>query len=192
MLFWGTGDRANPKNETIINRIYALKDSGVSAPLTPADLYDATQNLVQDGTEAEQEAALISLASLDGWYVELDEHAGEKVLAPSIVYAGAVYLTTFTPTAGSDIDPCYVGEGMARLYALDYLTAAAVLNFDTSTEGLHKSDRYQLIGTAIPSGVVIGLVRGRAASFIGVGGGIFTGGMVNPMALTRLYWRAVS
>jgi len=189
MLFWGTGDRANPKNETIINRIYALKDRGSLTPLTPADLYDATQNLVQDGAEAEQEAALISLASLDGWYVELDEHVGEKVLAPSIVYAGAVYLTTFTPTAGSEIDPCYVGEGMARLYALDYLTAAAVLNFDTSTEDLHKSDRYQLIGTAIPSGVVIAIIQGKGASYIGVGGGIFTADMLHPSAILRIYWR---
>lgn len=114
---------------------------------------------------------------------------GEKVLAPSVVYAGAVYLTTFTPTSGSETDPCYVGEGTARLYALDYLTAAAVLNFDTSTEDLHKSDRNRLIGTAIPSGVVIAIIHGKGASYIGVGGGIFTSDMVQPAAILRIYWR---
>jgi type IV pilus assembly protein PilY1 len=191
ILFWGTGDRANPKNETIINRIYALKDRDTLSPRTPTNLYNATDNLVQDGTDAQQEAALNDLASLEGWYIELDQHVGEKVLAPSIVYAGAAYLTTFTPTAGSITDPCYVGEGTARLYALDYLTAAAVLNFDTSSEELHKNDRHQRIGTAIPSGVVIALVQGKAAGFIGVGGGIFAADMKNRAAITRLYWRVV-
>jgi type IV pilus assembly protein PilY1 len=54
MLFWGTGDRAHPKNETIINRIYALEDRNPSSPLTPADLVDVTENLIQDGTDQER------------------------------------------------------------------------------------------------------------------------------------------
>ena len=192
MLFWGTGDRAHPKNQTIVNRIYALKDRDPAVPLTPEnDLYDATDNLIQDGTTAEQQAAQNALDSLDGWYIELEGNLGEKVLAASIVYAGVAYFTTFLPTTVDETDPCYVGEGTARLYALDYMTAASVLNFDTSSDDLEKSDRSRMIGTAIPSAVVIAIIKGKGASYIGVGGGIFTSDMVNPKAIIRMYWRDV-
>jgi type IV pilus assembly protein PilY1 len=189
MLFWGTGDRANPKNETIINRIYAVKDTDPSIPFTEADLVDVTDNLIQDGTEQQKINTQTALDSSDGWYINLNENQGEKVLAPSIVYFGVAYITTFTPTPGSGIDPCYVGLGTARLYALDYMTAEAVLDFDTTNGGLQKSDRSKTIGTAIPSAVVIAIIQGTGASYIGVGGGIVTSEMVDPTGLTRIYWR---
>ncbi len=192
MLFWGTGDRANPKNESIINRIYALKDRNPADPFTEADLVDVTANLIQDGTDLEKANTRDALDSHDGWYVELNENTGEKVLAPSIVYFGVVYLTTFTPTRGVTTDPCYVGEGTARLYALDYKTAAAVLDFDTTSDELEKTDRSKIIGTAIPSGMVIAIIQGKGSSYIGVGGGIATSDMVNPAALSRIYWRSLS
>ncbi|MBW2059071.1 MAG: hypothetical protein JRJ26_16400, partial [Deltaproteobacteria bacterium] len=99
MLFWGTGDRANPKNESIINRIYALKDTDPLAPLTEADLVDVTANLVQDGTDQQRTDTLEALNTHQGWYINLQDNAGEKVLAPGVVYFGVVYLTSFTPTA---------------------------------------------------------------------------------------------
>jgi len=189
MLFWGTGDRANPKNESIINRIYALKDTDPLAPLTEADLVDVTANLVQDGTDQQRTDTLEALNTHQGWYINLQDNAGEKVLAPGVVYFGVVYLTSFTPTAGSAVDPCYVGEGTARLYALNYKTAAAVLNFDTTNDTLDKNDRSKIIGSAIPSGVVIAIIRGMGTSYIGVGGGIFTSDVINRAAITRMYWR---
>jgi hypothetical protein len=82
-----------------------------------------------------------------------------------------------------------VGEGTARLYALAYKTGAAALDFDTGNGGLHKSDRSECIGSAIPSGMVIAIVQGKAASFIGVGGGIFSSDLAHSEAITRLYWR---
>jgi len=188
MLFWGTGDRAHPKNEMIVNRIYALKDRDPAAPLTEIDLVNVTANLVQDGTEQEKADTLADLNNGDGWYIELNENPGEKVLAPAIVYFGAAYLTTFTPTPGDPIDPCYVGEGTARLYALAYKTGAAMMDFDESDD-LDKSDRSTVIGTAIPSGMVIALLRGMGASYVGVGGGIVTSDLVTAAAMDQMYWR---
>ena len=191
MLFWGTGDRANPKNESVLNRIYALKDRDPGAALTEANLYDATENLIQDGADqAERQAALTALNNAEGWYIDLDENPGEKVLAPSILYFGVAYLTSFTPTAGSAVDPCYVGEGTARLYALAYKSGAARIDFDDDDD-LHKNDRSKIIGTAIPSGVVIAIIQGKGASYIGVGGGIFTADVINRAAIIRIYWRHV-
>jgi type IV pilus assembly protein PilY1 len=189
MLFWGTGDRVNPKNETIINRIYGLKDRDPLAPLTDTDLVDVTDNLVQDGTDQQKADTLSDLDSHEGWYIELNENPGEKVLAPTIVYFGTAYLTTFTPTAGAPADPCYIGVGTGRLYALDYMTAAAVLDLDESGGDLEKSDRSEIIGTAIPSGMVIAIVQGQGSSYIGVGGGISTSDVVNLTGITRIYWR---
>jgi type IV pilus assembly protein PilY1 len=191
MLFWGTGDRAHPKNTTIIDRIYAIKDKDPVIPLIETDLVDVTANLVQDGTDQEKATTQNALNTKDGWYVELTDNAGEKVLAPSIVYFGVVYITTFTPTAGDPIDPCYVGVGTARLYALDYTTAAAVIDFDDSGGDLQKSDRSKVIGTAIPSGVVIAIIQGHGISYIGVGGGIFASDVINPKAIIGIYWRRV-
>jgi type IV pilus assembly protein PilY1 len=190
MLFWGTGDRANP-NETggKSNVIIALKDRNPTIPLIMGDLVDVTWNLIQDGTDNEKAIKQSQLDSKDGWFINLEDNAGEKVLSPSLVYFGVVYLTTFTPTVGDPVDPCYVGVGTARLYALDYRTAAAELNFDTSSDELTKSDRSQIIGTAIPSGMVIAMIQGMGASYIGVGGGIFTSDLVNAAAITRIYWR---
>jgi len=150
-----------------------------------------TANLVQDGTDQQRADTLNDLNAHDGWYLNLDEHVGEKVLAPSIVYFGVAYLTTFIPTDGDPLDPCYVGEGIARLYALDYKTAAARLNFDTSSDDLERSDRSNEIGTAIPSGMVIAILQGMGASYIGVGGGIVTSDLVNPAAILRIFWRQV-
>ncbi len=189
MLFWGTGDRANPKNTSVINRIYAVKDRDPAAPLIASDLVDVTSNLVQDGTDQERAATLAALYAYDGWYVELNENAGEKVLASTIVYFGVAYLTTFTPTAVDPNDPCYVGLGTGRLYALDYMNAAAVLNFDETSDDLEKSDRSMIIGTAIPSGMVIALIHGMGSSYIGVGGGIFTSEVVHAAGITRIFWR---
>jgi hypothetical protein len=98
-------------------------------------------------------------------------------------------MTTFTPTAGDPVDPCYIGEGTARLYALGYKTAAAVINLDTSSDELTRSDRSRMIGTAIPSGVVIAIIKGIGASYIGVGGGIFSADVLNAAAIIRIYWR---
>jgi type IV pilus assembly protein PilY1 len=189
MLFWGTGDRSNPKNETIVNRIYAVMDKNPVSPLTETSLVDVTENLIQDGTDLEKINTQNALDAHDGWYIDLDQNTGEKALAPSIVFCGVAYFTTFSPTSGSVDDPCYVGEGTARLYALNYMNASAVLDFDTSSEQLTRSDRSTVIGSAIPSGMVIAIIEGMGASYIGVGGGIYSSDLVNPRAILRIFWR---
>ena len=64
------------------------------------------------------------------------------------------------------------------------------LDFDDDDD-LDKNDRSKVIGTAIPSGVVIAIIQGIGASYIGVGGGIFTSDLINPAAIIRIYWRHV-
>ena len=69
---------------------------------------------------------------------------GEKVLAKGVVYYKTYYITTFIPGD----DPCVPG-GDAKIYALNYMTGAAVLTF-----GAQDPVRGDIIGGGIPSNPV--------------------------------------
>jgi len=163
MLFFGTGDREDPKETSRVNRLYAVKDRDPAIPLTEGNLVDVTVDLLQ------------SSGTPNGWFIRLT-NAGEKSLAPPVVFYKAGYFTTFTPTFGVEGDPCYVGEGTARLYILQYQTGNAVFNLDGDIAAvISATDRSKVIGTAIPSGVIITFIRGRAVAYVGVGGGVRRG-----------------
>jgi type IV pilus assembly protein PilY1 len=183
MIFIGTGDREHPNELTVVNRLYAIKDKNPSPPLTESDLLDVTDDLVQDLGEAK------------GWFIRLE--TGEKCLAPSLVLNKVAYYTTFTPPdeSGGGSDPCYVGEGIAKVYALQYQTGNAAFNFDlTNDDGgttvISTTDRSKDIGVGMPSGVVVTWIGGKGVIYIGVGGGV---DKLDPHARQRepKYWRMI-
>jgi len=178
MVIFGTGDREHPNDKTIVNRLYAVKDKNLTdTPSNRAyiesDLYDATYNLIQAGTtDAERQAALAALYAAKGWLVQLSSTVGEKCLAAPVVFAGVAYFTTFSPSeTATGTDPCYVGEGVARLYEMGYKTATAMFDLDGNTV-LGTNDRSQVIGTAIPSGVIITVIQNKVVGYAGMGGGV--------------------
>jgi type IV pilus assembly protein PilY1 len=198
MLFFGTGDREHPKESANINRLYAVKDKNASTFLTENNLGDVTQDLLQDPStpQADKTAFLDQLSTKDGWFIKLDQNPGEKSLSSPVVYYGAVYYTSFAPNFGTESDPCFVGEGTGRLYALKYKTGNAVFNLDGSLDGtISRNDRSAIIGTGIPSGVIISFVKGIAVAYVGVGG---PGGprvprpkLFNDKSLVPISWRIV-
>jgi type IV pilus assembly protein PilY1 len=180
MVFFGTGDREHPKEIIVVNRVYAVKDKNPATTLTESDLYDLTSDELQaDGTTDTRKNEIFTDLNLnyDGWWIQLD--TGEKSLAPIVVFDQQANFTTYTPVSVSSGDPCYVGEGVAKLYVVDYLTAVAEMDYDlTNNESgqttLRKSDRSTQTGTGIPSGVVIAILHsGQVVAYIGVGGGIY-------------------
>jgi type IV pilus assembly protein PilY1 len=195
MLFFGTGDREHPKDSTVVNRLYAVKDKNPTTPLTESDLVDVTLDLLQDSgtSQTEKDSILTQLRSKSGWVIKLDLNAGEKVLAPPVVYYKTAYFTTFAPTFGSETDPCFVGEGKARLYILNYTTGNAAFNLDLTNdiggEVVKRSDRVGVIGTAIPSGVIVTFLRGTAVGYLGVGGGVFAPRLPSTKSLIPVNWR---
>jgi type IV pilus assembly protein PilY1 len=211
IVYFGTGDREHPKEVTVVNRLYAVKDFNPASPLGEGDLWDVTADLLQTGSVAEKADTLDRLAQGKGWYIQLDlkdqnnQNAGEKCLSAPVILNKVVYYTTFAPTSGTTGDPCFVGEGTAKVYAVQYKTGNSVLNFDSTNDSggtpvLAKSDRSQVVGTSIPSGVVIAVINGKLVGYIGVGmsGGSSGGGGgswkvtpndSNPMR--PLYWRMV-
>ena len=197
ILVFGTGDRANPNKNTVINRIYGVKDKGTGTTLDESYLIDVTDDLLQDPytSEAEKAALRTELENGYGWYIRLADNPGEKVLAPPLTLFGTAYVTTHTPAQLPLADPCSGQYGTARLYALNYKTAEATLNLDTANDGdsevLERSDRSLIVGESIPSMMVIALIGKDAAGFIGVGGGIFKTPVSMYLPLISMYWRFV-
>ena len=201
IIYFGTGDRENPDDTSVVNRFYAVKnDWTATSTLTESDLVDVTSNQIQLGTTEQRTQVKARLESGKGWFIRL-ENPGEKVVATPRVYAGVVYLTTYTPSDGSGTtsgDPCAAStaRGVARLYAMDYKTGAAVHYFSNEAEtdasgssvSLGKKDRSIAIGTAIPSAPVIAVLGGGARIFIGVEGGLVSLPAIANEDMHRFYW----
>ena len=189
MLYFGSGDRAHPMNYltpgangAVIDRLYAVRDSeSHSATLTESNLHDVTENKLQQDLTPEEIAAerdAIFASDNYGWYIRLDQNAGEKVLAPVSVFNQVAFFTTYQPDNLANItaanNPCDPGNlGFSRIYAVNYQTGEAVLNFDTTNDTasttnvraqaedsdgtsyiLRRSDREMSLGGGIPSGMV--------------------------------------
>ena len=199
MVFFGTGDRENPKGTGQTERLYAIKDKNPSSPLAETDLVNVTQDLLQDpGTsDAAKTALLQTLKDGKGWYILLNENTGEKCLATPIVFYGSVYYTTFTPNLGHPDDICYVGEGAGRVYIVKQKSGNAVFNFDVNNDSaappgqnvIAKSDRVLSIGSGIPSGVIITFIGGEATSYAGIGGGVYSPPLTSRKSLLPINWK---
>jgi len=193
MIFFGTGDREHPKDTTKINRLYAIKDKNLSTTLLESNLVNVTQDWLQEGTSTQIAWTLNQLETQQGWFIELNQNLGEKCLSNSVLFYGTIYYTTFTPIFGDKSDPCFLDEGMARIYALDYKTGNAVFNLDSlgTLNDLARSDRSAVIGTSIPSGVIITFLGGTSVAYAGVGGGVYPPPLPITKTLIPINWRIV-
>jgi type IV pilus assembly protein PilY1 len=207
-VYFGTGDRAHPLNTAVTDRTYAVYDRGqiTSNFIGESSIVNVTTDALQ-GTDL----SLISptLSSLfasgnHGWFIKLDQHAGEKVLAPALVFNKVAYYTTYAPLGTGVLDPCTPGDlGQSRLYAVDYQTGEAVFNFyrgndtqnNTNTRAagenyvLRREDRSIDLGVGIPSGLVMVInASGDAKVLIGCGGGICKGEAKEGGTIIPIYW----
>jgi len=203
MLFFGTGDREHPNDQVIVNRLYALKDRNLTdkTPQTAyreSDMVDVTSDLLQTGTDQQKTDTQTALRTGSGWFIQLSTNSGEKCLAPVVVFAKTAYFTTFAPAANAPApgtDPCYVGEGTASMYLVGYQNANAIFNLDTTAvdgkQVMSKTDRTEVIGTAMPSGVIITFIGGKAVAYTGVGGGVYIPQLATTKSLLPINWRLV-
>ncbi len=147
----GSGHRAHPIQTTDVeNRFYMIKDFyPYSAPTSyqvrteaaidkiglttgesadPLKLYNATA-LMNDGTLALTSDMQVIMSNGGGWYVTFATK-GEKVLAESTTFSGAIIFTTFSPTGGTTTTACGPDTGASRIYALDQKWAMAAVDLD--------------------------------------------------------------
>lgn len=207
-VYFGTGDREHPLNMAVQDRLYGFIDKGQMNTKTETDLVDVTEDLLQAGGDSQVTSTLAALADPNkfGWYIKLNQDQGEKVLAAPTLFNKAVYFSTFTPNSTANADPCKPGNlGTGRIYAVDYKTGEAVINFDKTNDSfsttnkratpvdgqvLLRNDRVAIIGDGIPSGVVVGITaNGEPSAFIGAGGAIVPVSVKPDYAVLPLYWR---
>lgn len=228
-IYFGSGDREHPLNTAVIDRFYVVRDreSGdntwaYTSPLTESNLVDVTENLLQDSSTDEDTKDLLrskltppyddildyssgaTATYFYGWYIKLDEHAGEKVLAIPKVFSNILFFTTYTPavidTSDPDYDPCTGVLGPARLYAVNAQTGEAVFNLyagnDTTdangdaVEVLERPDRTINVGDGISSEPLIIINdTGAMSIMVGRGGGFFNSGAVQTIdPVFPVYW----
>jgi type IV pilus assembly protein PilY1 len=174
LLFTGTGDRENACDPTTAaDRIYGIKDSHGTSSLTETDLVDVTDPAAAVPNLNQTDGDVDSNSTYDqGWFIRLVDNSGdsevaegEKVLGQGVAFYKTYYVTTFTPND----DACVPG-GNARLYAIDYLTGAAVIKFtDTDGDGEKDLTRSVLLGGGIPSKTVIVITQAGQKLFFSLG-----------------------
>jgi type IV pilus assembly protein PilY1 len=220
-VYFGTGDREHPLNTAVVDRFFSVidKQQTTANNIREGNLMDVTLDqlqttTIQSGTGSVADILSKLTATTNyGWYIQLNQNSGEKVLAPPVVLNGVVYFTTFAPGASVVTDPCQPGNlGVGRMYAVDYKTGEAVLNYDTTNDSqystlhnatsgnaratavtgqvLQRSDRLQTIGNSIPSGVVLVVsASGETALFVGSGGAMPKQKPKKGGAIVQEYWR---
>jgi type IV pilus assembly protein PilY1 len=174
LVFMGTGDRENAcDTDTAADRIYCLKDAHGASAFSETDQVDVTDPnaAVPDVTQADGDVD--SNSSYDqGWYIRLVDNSGltevtegEKVLAEGMAFYKTYYVTTFTPN-----DNACVPGGNAKIYAVDYETGAAVIQFtDMDDDGDLDLSRGTVLGGGIPSKPVIVITGEGQKMFISLG-----------------------
>jgi type IV pilus assembly protein PilY1 len=130
----GSGYREHPLDTVIHDAFFIVRDPNVYGPsrdaagnavyttVTLNDMYDATSNLIGQGTAAQVTAETTLLATKKGWYIWLRSSTGsfigEKVLAKSVTISDTVLFTTYTPTAAAP-DSCSPSRGVSYLYYMN-------------------------------------------------------------------------
>ena len=202
MLFFGTGDREKPNNTTVVSTLYAIKDyDTLPTPLTTlteSNLIDVTQDALQSSstTQTQKATILASMKSASGWYIRLNQSAGEnpdpgeKCSGSAIVLGGAAYYTTFTPTPINTQTVCSLGTGSGNVYSMQYQTGLAVFDLNNDTT-ISINDRSINVGSGIPSGIIIAVINGTVTGYGGVAGGVFSPQLTITNSISPLDWRIV-
>ncbi len=170
-VFIGTGDREHPREQTTVNRFYAIKNNWTSTTLDESHLQDVTSYNYTDQVLAN----LANHVTNKGWFIRLS--TGEKVMSSPLLFDKKVFFTTYTPViSNSGDDLCAANMlGKGKLYALDYLTGKAAMNFNTgndttnngvTNEVLDQTDRSTSLGLGIPSAPTLMVTKDGGAKLI--------------------------
>jgi type IV pilus assembly protein PilY1 len=230
MVFYGTGDREHPLNKNVTDRMYMVKvrDKDITGKTECAATATDLSNCLLDVTTDQLQTSEIVNTSLvptsptvgsvpyilkqikesSGWYIKLDENAGEKVLSSPRVINKVAYFTSYVPT---NSDPCQIANpGDSYVYILNYLTGEAAMNLDSTNDAASaaartttnirqaknsasvvvRSDRKGLIGQGIASGVVVATsTTGATSVFLSSGGNIVPIKTAKGQSAKILYWR---
>ena len=135
-LAMGSGFRAHPKNTSVQDRFYVVYDQmvvdltdtgaygstyGANGFTEAANLADVT-DIPPNTTYGAQEIVLtgtLTTSGIHGWYIDMDQPIGEKVISESLTIGGQLIFTTYFPTPESGADKCASGLGRGRVYLVN-------------------------------------------------------------------------
>ncbi|MRI32302.1 hypothetical protein EOPP23_04745 [Endozoicomonas sp. OPT23] len=156
----GSGNRAHPTATTATERYYMIRDYAttyrrygscsndcVAAPavIKNNNLFDTTNNLIQEGDAAQKTTASNSLYAAKGWYINLGLATGsintnEQAMTKARLLSGVLSFTTFSPSGAINSQSCAPGRGSSRVYSIDVHTAKA--RFDNNgDDSVSAADR---------------------------------------------------
>lgn len=161
----GSGYRGHPLDTGAEDRFYSFRTPIIGSNashtvLTESAMYDATLNLVQEGSATEKAAAATAFANnTGGWYIRM-ENSGEKVLSEATTFAGQIFFNTYEPNSNSANSSCKAVQGTGRTYAVNLFDATAPMQWITGSPD--RADRTRVLMTAgIPPKTIILFPEGR-------------------------------
>lgn len=146
----GSGYRGHPLDTGAEDRFYSFRTPIIAnndshTILTESAMYDATLNLVQEGTATQKAAAAAFSSNTGGWYIRM-ENSGEKVLSEATTFAGQIFFSTYEPNSNSANNSCKAVQGTGRSYAVNLFDATPPIQRIKGSPD--RSDRSIILNTA--------------------------------------------
>lgn len=167
----GSGYQAHPLNKIIDDRFYLIRypfdlneekqygifDETASnptyLPIDESNLFDATDNVLGQGSPADKLLAQTALADSSGWLLRM-ERGGEKILGSSLTLRNTIMFTSYVPSTLSTGCQPQLGTGIFWAVNLWDATPAQNLDGEGDDDNLSKSDRNSFVpGSGLPAGV---------------------------------------
>lgn len=128
----GSGYRAHPLNTGNDDKFFVLQyplvghgtdygfnDGGVFREIRLNDLFDATDNVLGEGSDRDRQTARDQLELKEGWFITMEDR-GEKILGRSSTFEGFVRFVSYVPV-NTTVDPCDPGLGTSFFYSVNLL-----------------------------------------------------------------------
>jgi type IV pilus assembly protein PilY1 len=153
MVMVGSGFRPDPTESKTTDRFYLIKDMDVwTAPKNKddeiayeviqgydkahkgGDLYNASENLIQTGTQEQMEAARTELYGFEnkGWFFDLAK--SEKAFSRARLFDYTILFTTYSSEREAATEACGTSEaeGNAKFYAINLIDATPSPRFGSN------------------------------------------------------------
>ena len=155
----GSGFQAHPLDEIIEDKFFLVRypyedtgnygiqnGKGGYRPIELNDLFDTTDNLIQEGTPKQQEAARMALDAAQGWRIDLDS-PGEKILGQSSTINNVIRFISYVPNTGTDI--CLPDIGSSRFYQVNLEDGSSTTDNPADTRSGNKRRYLDIPGGGI-------------------------------------------
>jgi type IV pilus assembly protein PilY1 len=142
-VYFGTGRYVDSSDitTTYAQRFYCVIDNHTGGTVSTSSLLNQTSTINPPGSNNR------------GWYIDLANRSGERVIQPAALVAGVVYFTSFAPSNAS----CS-GGGSSWLYAAKWKSGAAY-DDDKNDSNDTASGRSQSMGDGITARPVVDVVN---------------------------------